>query len=91
MAKKRKQRQEQGDGHIWNFAIYKSPEDYPGQMVGRMWKVSNSGVHPMKDCTVMPDCTDESLEELRKIPREMGMIRIPRERDDDENILEVWI
>ena len=68
------------------FAIYRSPRDYPDQFVVRRWRlVGNEAVHDAQPLAVV-----DSLDEARAaVP--LGLVRINRYPEDDPVIVEVWL
>ncbi len=70
---------------ISHYAIYKNPSDYPNHFVVRRWDINEFGTTPCADATLT-----STLEEARAyIPD--GYHRLPRMKNDDPAILEVWI
>jgi hypothetical protein len=64
------------------IVIYKSPADYPGQYVARLWDVRN---RPTRYAMIK-----DSLEDVRKgIP--VTMIRLSPSEKDDPVIIETWL
>lgn len=69
---------------LWMRVVYRSPADYPGRFVLRLWEVDGEGPHP-RDAIVA-----DSLDEIRaSLPG--GLTRIARSPDDDPVIVETWI
>lgn len=67
------------------FAVYYSPEDFPGKYVARLF----DGDKPMRLLTVK-----DTLEEVRAaIPQgpPLGFVRMERSPNDIPQIIEVWI
>lgn len=62
-------------------AVYKSPRDYPGKWVARLFDI---GVPTARHCV-----RDSYEELLREIDTE-SMHRIPRSPEDDPVIVEAW-
>lgn len=68
------------------YAVYKSPIDYPGKFVVRGFELKMGQVVPEDE----PLCVSDNLLEARKvIPR--TFINLGRSADDEECMLEVWI
>ena len=63
------------------IALYKSPTDFPGEYVGRMF----DGMEPTEK--IIKGVTLESVRE--KVPK--GYIRIPRDKRDVDSLVESWI
>lgn len=63
------------------IAIYKSPADFPGEYVGRMF----DGMEPTEK--IIKGVTLEAVR--RKIPQ--GYIQIPKEQKDVSWLVESWI
>jgi endonuclease V-like protein UPF0215 family len=63
------------------ICVYKSPADYPGKYIARLWDV---------DIPTELIAKADTLEEIRKaIPAEM--VNLGREPEDDPVIIETWI
>ena len=63
------------------ICVYKSPADYPGQFVARLWDLDK----PTRDIAVAG-----TLEDIRAaIPEDL--IRFRRDQSDDPCIVESWI
>ena len=68
------------------YAVYKSPIDYPGKFVVRGFEIKNGQVIPEDN----PSCVSDTLSEARKsIPE--TFVNLGRAADDDNYLLEVWI
>jgi hypothetical protein len=69
--------------NIWT--IFDHPIDYPDHYVARLFIVGN-GNHKATASVIL--CND--LDELRgKLPP--NLIRLPRDNNDDRNIIESWL
>ncbi len=67
------------------FVIYKHPKDYPDKWIVRRWTVDSNGSQPD-----LMHAEADSLELARTfIPG--GMVRLSRNRDDDEAFYESWV
>lgn len=63
------------------IAIYKSPADFPGEYVGRMF----DGMEPTEK--IIKGATLEAVR--RKIPQ--GYVQIPRDQRDVSWLVETWV
>lgn len=63
------------------FTIYKSPKDFEGKYVTRLFNVE----HPTEYCVVK-----DTLEQAREVLPE-GLTKIDRQPQDDPVIVEVWL
>ena len=67
------------------WAVYERPLDYPDQFIARRWIIEDGEPKPTNDIFLAP-----TLSSLRsKLPG--GLLRIPRFKNDDKTIVEVWI
>jgi hypothetical protein len=71
--------------NIW--VIYDHPKDFPEEYVARLWQVKN-GSSPEFTASVI---RSKSVERLREIFVNTGLVRIDRYNIDDECILETWL
>lgn len=69
--------------HQW--VVYKRPKDFPNSYVARRWDIGKGDYQPSEIMIVGPD-----LESIRRL-LPIGMIRTPRQPEDDSVIVEVWI
>ena len=65
------------------WIITDHPSDFPESFVARRW---DDAYLPTSDYLHSPD-----LDTLREQMRIRGLVRIPRDRDDDPVIVESWI
>lgn len=73
------------DEPLIQYTIYARPRDYPNSFVVRRWRIYANDLRPDPSVNVC-----QTLEEARScIPP--GLVRIPRFRDDDPTIVEVWM
>ncbi len=67
------------------WVIYDHPRDYPEKFVMRRWKIGAENVLATDEMA-----TADTLDEIRRaVPP--GRYRLPRYRDDDPCIVEVWL
>lgn len=67
------------------FTIYKQPKDYPNGWSVRRFTVDAEGAQP----DLIPAYA-ETLEQARTmIP--VGLVRMPRNKDDDPSVYESWV
>jgi hypothetical protein len=70
------------------WVVYRSPRDYPGSWVARLWHVTRSKLESdWWTRTVLVAPTHEQL--VAALPP--GLYRMPRAPDDDPAIVEVWL
>lgn len=69
---------------IWT--VYDRPSDYPHSVVATRHEVDAKGHRPTEDVIVSSD-----LARVRPLLRAMGLTRLPRDEQDDPNIVETWI
>lgn len=66
------------------ITVYKSPKDYPGVFVARIWDALNGPT----DTVIIR----KNLEELQDdILQNTGMLFIPRDKRDDPVIVGAWV
>jgi len=69
------------------WTIYDHPTDHPDFFVARRWVVPRGGPPiPTKDMV-----TGDTLESLRRLLRDFGLISIGRCATDDPVIVETWL
>lgn len=82
------------------WVIYDHPTDYPDSFIARRWvegdrqvvivdrnmRTMRKDYHATKDIIVT-----QTLEELRKTFKVMGLVCLNRTEDDDPKIVEVWL
>jgi hypothetical protein len=73
---------EPGSRELIMWVVYDSPRDFPNSFVARRWV----GELPTQNVMIGPD-----LDQLRTMLAQHGLICVPRLRDDDPKIVEVWM
>lgn len=68
------------------YVIYKNPTDFPGQFVSRRHSIGKTGSQP----DLLPRCIANNLKDVRDdLPQ--GLVKMPRDKNDDACIVETWI
>lgn len=67
------------------WVIYKSPSDFPGLYVARLWTIDGGGVRMTQTIK-----TSGTLTGIRAM-LPPGLYRLERFEDDDPCIVEVWL
>lgn len=67
------------------FVIYDHPSDYPDHFVVRRWDIMPDSLKPDQECKIA-----NSLVEARSLVPH-GYHRLPRAKNDDPKIVEIWI
>ena len=71
------------EGDLPQFVVYRSPQDFPGKYVVRMWRIKDR-MGPTNLIEIF-----DTLEQARGfIP--CGLCCLPRFEQDDATIVEVW-
>jgi hypothetical protein len=65
------------------IAVYKNPEDFPGQSVARIYDLDKP-----TDTIIVRDNPVEIAEDIRT---HTGMVFIPRRKEDVPSLIGVWI
>ena len=68
------------------WAIYDHPKDYPDLYVARMFLVSSGNGAPTSNIK-----TNSDLDVIRSEMRNLGLVQIPRDVNDDPVIIETWL
>jgi hypothetical protein len=68
------------------WTVYHSPEGSPGQYVARKWEINATCYFQVNG----HHHTASTLEEIREF-MPAGLIRIPRQAEDDPVIIETWL
>lgn len=68
------------------WTVYKSPPEYPGKYVARLWVVVHGATEPRQtgDMAIAPD-----LDSVRTM-LPWGLVCLPRSEGDDPAIVETW-
>jgi len=68
------------------WTVYENPADYPGEFVARRWVVFRGRYGPTTDVV-----RGATLEQLQDKLNCLGRTWLPRMRDDDPQVLGVWL
>jgi len=68
---------------IWT--IYDKPKDYPEGIIARRFEIGKGAV------LATTDTVTGSLEKIRASFTLAGLTRLPRQAEDDRNIVECWV
>jgi hypothetical protein len=77
------------DNVLRMWTLYENPRDFPGMFVLREWAVTGNPdgePRPLPGVFVAP-----RLEPLRAEMERRGLFRMPRNPDDEPQIVETWI
>jgi len=73
-----------------SWTIYDHPRDFPHCYVARAFSIDgNEEPTPTDSIIILPSL--EAVDALRETFASMGLVRWPRQDDDDSVIMEVWL
>lgn len=73
------------DTDMFMWVVYDSPADFPGRFVVRKWVIRKSGEQPTTEVYHA-----KTLEGVRAMVSH-GLVCIPRDENDNPNIVETWL
>lgn len=68
------------------WVVYDRPRDHPEACVARRWVVGPGTTTATRKLIEAPE-----LEDVREQLRRKGLVRVPRQAEDDPVIVEVWL
>ena len=71
-----------------SVVVYDHPKDFPDKYVTRVWEAAQGVLTPSQDARLFASLASARRSIRRDHP---GLIRLPRQSDDDPCIVETWI
>jgi hypothetical protein len=71
------------------WTVYDSPDDYPGKVVAREFRICRKDGKVVTETVGEPVIGDSVLEVRSRLPS--GLARLPREPADHPSVVETWL